>query len=146
MEEAEAVALDHLIIIVSRPQRQQHAEGSRLGPMLGHDGRLKGDLTVLNWGDGTWWIMGSYYLRAWHMRWFNDHLDEGVSVRDVGEEVAGFSLSGPKSREVVERFHRDGQSVATIGSELGLPEGTVKSHLHRARRRLAARGGEEVNE
>jgi dimethylglycine dehydrogenase len=31
---------------------------ARLAPMLGHDGRLKGDLTVFNWGDGTWWIMG----------------------------------------------------------------------------------------
>jgi dimethylglycine dehydrogenase len=47
---------------------------ARLAPMLGHDGRLKGDLTLFNWGDGTWWIMGSYYLRAWHMRWFNDHM------------------------------------------------------------------------
>jgi len=76
---------------------------ARLAPMLGHDGRLKGDLTVFNWGDGTWWIMGSYYLRAWHMRWFHDHLDEGVRIRDLGEEVCGFSLSGPKSRAVIER-------------------------------------------
>ncbi len=75
----------------------------RLAPMLGHDGRLKGDLTVLNWGDGTWWIMGSYYLRAWHMRWFNDHLAEGVTVRDISDGIVGFSLSGPKSRELLER-------------------------------------------
>ena len=32
---------------------------SRLAVALGHDGRLKGDLTLFNWGDGTWWIMGS---------------------------------------------------------------------------------------
>ncbi|MBT8415860.1 MAG: FAD-dependent oxidoreductase, partial [Silicimonas sp.] len=76
---------------------------ARLAVALGHDGRLKGDLTLLNWGDGIWWVMGSYYLRGWHMRWFNDHLDDGVTVRDLGEEVAGFSLSGPKSREVIER-------------------------------------------
>ena len=38
-----------------------------LAPMLGNDGRMKGDLTLFNWGDGSWWIMGSYYLRAWHM-------------------------------------------------------------------------------
>ena len=76
---------------------------ARLAPMLGRDGRLKGDLTVFNWGDGTWWIMGSYYLRAWHMRWFRDHLDDGVQIRDLGEEVCGFSLSGPKSRAVIER-------------------------------------------
>ena len=41
---------------------------ARLAVALGHDGRLKGDLTLFNWGDGTWWIMGSYYLRRWHMR------------------------------------------------------------------------------
>jgi dimethylglycine dehydrogenase len=46
--------------------------------LLGHDGRLKGDLTLFNWGDGnTWWIMGSYYLREWHMRWFHDHMADG---------------------------------------------------------------------
>ncbi len=79
----------------------------RLAPMLGHDGRLKGDLTLLNWGDGTWWIMGSYYLRAWHMRWFNDHLIEGVQVRDISDGVVGFGLSGPRSRELMERVTHD---------------------------------------
>ncbi|WP_415404807.1 GcvT family protein [Tateyamaria sp. SN3-11] len=77
---------------------------ARLAPMLGEDGRLKGDLTVFNWGDGTWWIMGSYYLRAWHMRWFDDHMIEGVTVRDLGDEMAGFSLSGPKSKAVIEKL------------------------------------------
>ncbi len=74
----------------------------RLTPMLGHDGRLKGDLTLWNWGDGSWWILGSYYLRAWHMRWFTDHLTEGVTVRDISDAVVGFSLSGPRSRELLE--------------------------------------------
>jgi dimethylglycine dehydrogenase len=49
---------------------------ARLAPMLSPEGKLKGDLTVFNWGDGTWWIMGSYYLREWHMRWFHDHMAE----------------------------------------------------------------------
>lgn len=77
---------------------------ARLAPMLGGNGKLKGDLTVFNWGSGVWWIMGSYYLRAWHMRWFDDHMDDGVRVRDLGEEVVGFSLSGPKSRNVIEKL------------------------------------------
>ncbi|MCE2528445.1 MAG: aminomethyltransferase family protein [Acidimicrobiia bacterium] len=38
----------------------------KLAPTLGHDGRLKGDLTLFNRGDGTWWIVGSYYLRQRH--------------------------------------------------------------------------------
>ena len=75
-----------------------------LAPMLSPEGKLKGDLTVFNWGDGVWWIMGSYYLRQWHMRWFNDHLDDGVVVHDLGEEMVGFSLSGPKSKEVITRL------------------------------------------
>ena len=77
---------------------------SRLAVMLSPEGKLKGDLTVFNWGDGTWWIMGSYYLRTWHMRWFRDHLDAGVSVRDISDATVGFSLAGPKSREVIERM------------------------------------------
>jgi len=81
---------------------------AKLAPMLGHDGRLKGDLTIFNWGDGTWWITGSYYLRTWHMRWFNDHITSGVQVRDLGDEMAGLSLAGPKSREVLKAVLTDG--------------------------------------
>ena len=76
----------------------------RLTPMLGHNGKLKGDLTLLAWGDGTWWIMGSYHLRAWHMRWFNDHLEDGVEVRDTSDTIVGFSLSGPRSRDLLSRL------------------------------------------
>ncbi|MGR3493080.1 MAG: GcvT family protein [Shimia sp.] len=75
---------------------------ARLAPMLSPEGKLKGDLTVFNWGDGTWWIMGSYYLREWHMRWFDDHMGAGVAVRDLSDAVTGFSLSGPNSRKVLE--------------------------------------------
>ncbi len=85
---------------------------ARLAPMLAPNGRLKGDLTVFNWGDGTWWIMGSYYLRAWHMRWFMDYIDAhgdgGVHVEDVSDKIVGFSLSGPASREVLTAALSDG--------------------------------------
>lgn len=87
----------------------------KLAPMLGHDGRLKGDLTLMNWGDGTWWLMGSYYLRAWHMRWFNDHLTEGVTVRDISDAVVGFSLSGPKSRLLLEKLTDQDVSPEAFG-------------------------------
>jgi len=75
---------------------------ARLAPMLGHDGRLKGDLTVFNWDDQTFWITGSYYLRAWHMRWFDDHMQDGVTVRDIADAVVGFAVAGPKSRAIVQ--------------------------------------------
>ena len=79
---------------------------ARLAPMLSPEGKLKGDLTIFNWGDGTYWIMGSYYLREWHMRWFHGHggTDEGVQVRDVSDAMVGFSLAGPNSRKVLEKL------------------------------------------
>ena len=80
---------------------------ARLAPMLSETGKLKGDLTVFNWGDGTWWIMGSYYLREWHIRWFNDHMMDDVDLRDISDATVGFSLSGPNSLKVLEKLTED---------------------------------------
>jgi dimethylglycine dehydrogenase len=86
---------------------------ARLAPMLSGTGKLKGDLTIINWGDGTFWIEGSYYLRQWHMHWFATHAREGVSLRDISDDVIGFSLSGPKSRDLLERVtHQDVSNAA----------------------------------
>lgn len=41
-------------------------------------------------------------------------------------------------RDVLVRFHGRGESVRAISIALAMPEGTVKSHLHRARKRLGA--------
>ncbi len=88
---------------------------ARLAVMLGEDARLKGDLTLFNWGDGTYWIMGSYYLRTWHMRWFNDHMGDDVTIKDLGDEISGFSISGPKSRAVIERLNGDAATLPFMG-------------------------------
>ncbi|MBK7875663.1 MAG: RNA polymerase sigma factor [Planctomycetes bacterium] len=42
-------------------------------------------------------------------------------------------------REVLVRFHHRGESVRDIATALALAEGTVKSHLHRARKKLTER-------
>lgn len=39
-------------------------------------------------------------------------------------------------KEVVLLFHQQGWSISLIADHLDMPEGTVKSHLHRGRRRL----------
>ncbi len=80
---------------------------AKLAPMLSETGKMKGDLTVFNWGDGTYWIMGSYYLREWHMRWFEDHMIDGCAVRDISDGIVGFSLSGPNSLKVLEKLTQD---------------------------------------
>ena len=56
-------------------------------------------------------------------------------MRDTVEELLG-RLS-PVEREVMVRFHQREQLIVEIARELRTPEGTVKSHLHRARRKLA---------
>lgn len=43
-------------------------------------------------------------------------------------------------RTILTRFHAEGEAIREIAADLGLPEGTVKSHLHRARKK-AAEGG-----
>ena len=74
----------------------------RLAPMLGRSGTLMGDLTVFHWNDETFWLMGSYYLRAWHGRWFDAHLPTaGVTVSDVSTTMPGLAITGPRSRELL---------------------------------------------
>ena len=86
---------------------------ARLAPMLSTTGKLKGDVTVINWGDGIFWIEGSYYLRQWHMRWFSDNARPGAQVRDISDDVIGFSISGPRARALLERVtHQDVSNAA----------------------------------
>lgn len=66
---------------------------------------------------------------------------EGEAALDGDDALA--RLLAPLARierDVLLRFHRDGESVRAIAGALGLAEGTVKSHLSRARRRLAGLG------
>jgi RNA polymerase sigma factor (sigma-70 family) len=42
----------------------------------------------------------------------------------------------PRELDVLVRFHHRGQSLREIATALRLPEGTVKSHLHRGRAKL----------
>lgn len=86
----------------------------KLAPMLAPNGKLKGDLTIFNWGNGTYWITGSYYLRAWHMRWFNEHLQGNVSVEDVSDTIVGFSVTGPHARKIMEKLCHDDISNQTF--------------------------------
>ncbi|WP_421879725.1 GcvT family protein [Pacificispira sp.] len=118
---------------------------ARLAPMLSPEGKLKGDLTVFNWGDGSWWVMGSYYLRQWHMRWFNDHLEGDVQVRDISDATCGFSLSGPNSRRVLEKLtHQDvGNEAFPIFGCRTLDVGLIRAKV--ARMSVTGELGYEIN-
>ena len=74
----------------------------RLAPMLSPKGRLMGDFTVLAWAEDYYWLMASYYLQEWHARWFAEHLpDDGVSLLNLCDGMAGFAISGPRSRDLL---------------------------------------------
>ena len=87
----------------------------RLAPMLNPAGRLMADLTVARLGPERFWLVGSYYLQEWHQRWFQDHLPKsGVTIENLSESWLGFSLSGPKSREILARLTREDVADAAL--------------------------------
>ena len=89
--------LDHLLA-----SRLPAVGRIRLAPMLNPAGRLMGDLTVTRLDQDRYWLVGSYYLQEWHLRWFRDHLPaSGVDIENLSESWLGFSLSGPRSREIL---------------------------------------------
>ncbi|MEM1165996.1 MAG: sigma-70 family RNA polymerase sigma factor [Planctomycetota bacterium] len=60
--------------------------------------------------------------------------DEASNARAVLDQSLE-SLSADQ-REVIVLFHQLDWPIARIADHMGMPEGTVKSHLHRGRRRL----------
>ena len=89
--------LDHLLA-----SRLPEVGRVRLAPMLNPAGRLMGDLTVTRLEPDRYWLVGSYYLQEWHLRWFRDHLPaSGVEIENLSESWLGFSLSGPRARDIL---------------------------------------------
>ncbi|PWJ13778.1 GcvT family protein [Jannaschia seohaensis] len=105
---------------------------ARLAPMLSPQGKLKGDLTVFCWpGEPErFWITGSYYLRAWHMRWFHDQMQDGVHVADISDEMVGFSVQGPNAKEIVQRVLERDLDLPFMGcAEMDV--GLTRAHVGR---------------
>jgi RNA polymerase sigma-70 factor (ECF subfamily) len=65
---------------------------------------------------------------------------EDASVEHRDELARVLAPLSDVERDVLVRFHGRGETVQELALALRLPEGTVKSHLHRARRKLAERG------
>lgn len=59
---------------------------------------------------------------------------ERREVRDLVEAAIGELR--PDYRAAITMYHLEEMSVAEVSEAMGVPEGTVKSHLHRARHRL----------
>ncbi len=74
-----------------------------LCPMLTPKGRILGDLTAARLAPDMYLMFGSPGAVLYYQRWFEAHLPaaSGISLRDVTAELAGFSISGPKARDLL---------------------------------------------
>ena len=86
-----------------------------LAPMLKHDGKLIGDLSIACVKEGDFFLAGSGMAEVYYRRWFEDHMpDDGSVVLDtIGLGLTGLSIAGPNARKVLEKItHADISSGA----------------------------------
>ena len=127
-----------------------------LTPMLHPKGTLMGDLSVTRLAEDRFWVIGSYYLQEWHLRWFTEQLIDGVEIENLSDAWLGFAVSGPRSREVVSALTEfdisqlrfmdavmlDDMLIArmSLAGELGYEITVPSDHQAALWRRLAALG------
>ena len=79
-----------------------------LNPMLTHKGKLYGDLTVACLNENKFMIFGSGAVQEMHRRWFENHLkDFNVIYKNRSDDFHGLALSGPKSRNLLQKLVRE---------------------------------------
>jgi dimethylglycine dehydrogenase len=85
-----------------------------LAPLLKHDGKLIGDLSIACVEEGDFFLAGSGMAEVYYMRWFEAHLppesggDGSVTVESIGLGLTGLSIAGPNARKVLEKItHAD---------------------------------------
>jgi dimethylglycine dehydrogenase len=84
-----------------------------LAPMLSPAGKIIGDFSIACLAADRYLIMGSGFAEEFHLRWFwQAEPPADVFVRSVASTLAGVSIAGPRSRELVQRLVRDDLSAA----------------------------------
>ena len=73
-----------------------------LTPMLSPKGRLIGDFTISCLGEEMFQLTASYGAQAYHSRWFEQNMMEGVRVENISDRRTGFQIAGPNARELLQ--------------------------------------------
>lgn len=86
-----------------------------LSPMLNDKGKLIGDFTIAHTREGVFNLFSSGVAENYHLRWLEAHLPvSGVQLRSLRESLVGFSICGPKSRELLARLTDEDVSNASM--------------------------------
>ncbi|WP_271946682.1 GcvT family protein [Ruegeria faecimaris] len=78
-----------------------------LTPMLSPKGKLIGDFTVSCLDETEFRLTASYGSQAFHMRWFLQNAQNGVTVENISDRQNGFQIAGPKATQVLAACTRD---------------------------------------
>ena len=77
-----------------------------LTPMLSQKGRLIGDFTVTCLAEDRFQLTASYSAQAYHLRWFEQNLWDGVTVENISTRKIGFQIAGPNARALLAKTTR----------------------------------------
>ncbi|MEM7269310.1 MAG: glycine cleavage T C-terminal barrel domain-containing protein [Pseudomonadota bacterium] len=72
-----------------------------LTPMLSPKGKLIGDFTVTCLAEDRFQLTASYGAQAYHLRWFEQNLLDGVTVENISTRRIGFQIAGPRARDLL---------------------------------------------
>ncbi len=78
---------------------------SCLTPLISVRGGIAGDATVTRTGEDEFWVISSGMAERYQKRFYDMvPLPEGTVFESKTEEMCGFNVAGPKSREILQRL------------------------------------------
>jgi dimethylglycine dehydrogenase len=83
--------------------------------MLNPAGRIMGDLSIACLTEGRFLLVGSGFAEEFHLRWLAAASPPAdVFVRSVASSLCGFSIAGPRARELLQPLTREDLSAETF--------------------------------
>ncbi|MEM9331963.1 MAG: FAD-dependent oxidoreductase [Pseudomonadota bacterium] len=84
---------------------------SCLSPLISVRGGVAGDFTITKSGEDEYTMIGSGMAEHYHRRFFDMiPIPEGTSFENKTDEITGFNVAGPKSRDLLQRLTNESLS------------------------------------
>ncbi|MEM7319215.1 MAG: aminomethyltransferase family protein, partial [Pseudomonadota bacterium] len=78
---------------------------SCLTPLIGVRGGIAGDFTITKVDEDSYMMVGSGMAERYHRRFFNMiDLPDGTRFESVTNQITGFNVAGPRSRDMLQRL------------------------------------------